>query len=225
MKIDWRTELPQWIVIVAMFLLAALSWPSAPDRIPVHWNAAGAVDRYGGKFEGLLLMPLVASGVYLLMIFLPRFDPGRANYAQFAGAYNIIRLAIVTVLAAVYTLMILLVRGHPVDMSSAVNVLIGGLMIVLGSLMGKVRPNWFVGIRTPWTLSSKLAWNKTHRLGGWLLMIAGLVMIASTGLPAPRNVIISSGTIFAIVAFLFIYSYFVWRADPDKVPPSGTMPA
>jgi uncharacterized membrane protein len=224
MKIDWRKELPHWFVIAAMFLLAAQTWPSVPNRIPVHWNMVGAVDGYGGKFEGLLGLPLVAVGMYLFMLVLPRFDPGRANYAQFAGAYDTIRFAILAVFAAVYSLTVFSVRGNPVDMS-AINVLIGGLMIVIGSLMGKVRPNWFVGIRTPWTLSSKLAWNKTHRLGGWLLMVAGLVMIATAVMPAPWKVIVSSGTILAIVAFLFVYSYFVWRGDPDKVPPAGTMPA
>ncbi len=221
MKIDRRTEVPQWILIAAMLLIATIVWPSAPDRIPVHWNAYGAADRFGGKFEGLLLMPLLSIGIYLLLLLLPRIDPRRANYAQFAGAYNVLRIAILTFLAAVYFLIILLIEGHKVDVSSAVSALVGGLLIVIGSQLGKVRPNWFVGIRTPWTLSSKLAWNKTHRLGGWLFMLAGIVMIASIAAPAPWSLALSMGTIFTVAAFMLVYSYFVWRSDPDKSSPTG----
>jgi uncharacterized membrane protein len=225
MKIDWRIELPNWIVIAAMFLLAAIAWPSAPDRMPIHWNAAGAVNGYGGRFEGLMLIPLVTTGIYLLLLLVPRIDPGRANYAQFASAYNVCRLAVLAFLGAFYALIIFLVRGHAVDVARGASVLIGGQLIVIGSQLGKVRPNWFFGIRTPWTLSSKLAWNKTHRLGGWMLMAGGVVMIASTALPAPWNVAASTGGLLVIGALLFIYSYFVWRSDPDKIPPAGTMPA
>ena len=84
MKPDWRIEGAQIAILVAMFALAIVTWPTAPEQIPVHWNAAGEVDRYGGKFEGLLLLPLMATGPYLLLRFLPRIDPGRANYALFA---------------------------------------------------------------------------------------------------------------------------------------------
>ncbi len=81
MRTNLRAELPHLAVIAAMFLLVAATWSSAPDRIPVHWDLAGQVDRYGGKFEGLLLMPLLTLGIYLLFLVAPRFDPGRANYA------------------------------------------------------------------------------------------------------------------------------------------------
>ena len=82
MKLSWRTELPQLIMIAAMFAVAAWSWPHVPDRIPTHWNFAGEVDGYGGKFVGLLLLPLIASWLYLMMLFMPLIDPGQRNYAR-----------------------------------------------------------------------------------------------------------------------------------------------
>lgn len=88
MRTNWRTEWPHWAMLAAMFLLAAVTWRSAPDRLPVHWGLGGEVDRYGGRFEGLLGLPTLALGLYLLLRWLPRIDPGRANYAQFAGAYG-----------------------------------------------------------------------------------------------------------------------------------------
>lgn len=225
MRTNWRTEWPHWAMLAAMFLLAAATWSWAPDRLPVHWGLGGEVDRYGGRFEGLLGLPALALGLYLLLRWLPRIDPGRANYAQFAGAYALIRLAALAMLALTYGAMHLSLRGYALDMGRVTSLLLGALFIVLGGMLGKVRPNWFVGVRTPWTLSSKLAWTRTNRLGGWLLIAEGATLIVA-GLLVGRWAlaaslpIIGGGTIW-----LTIYSYRVWRDDPDKTPPAGTLPA
>jgi uncharacterized membrane protein len=126
-------------VIAAMFVLAAATWSAAPDRIPVHWDLAGRVDRYGGKFEGLLLMPLLTLGIYLLFLVAPRFDPGRANYTRFWRPYWIMRLAVV-VLALIYGFILLWTWGIQLDVWTVVPILVGGLFVVLGSVMGKIRP-------------------------------------------------------------------------------------
>jgi len=113
MRFAWRIELPQWIVLAAMLTMAAVTWTGAPDRIPVHWNIAGEVDRYGGKFEGLLAIPLLAAGVYLAMLLLPRIDPGRANYARFQNAYATIRISVLVVMAVVYGLVQAWIHHRP----------------------------------------------------------------------------------------------------------------
>jgi len=224
-KTSWRLEAPQIVLIAVMFAAAALAWPVAPDRIPVHWNAAGEVDRYGGKVEGLLLMPLIASGIYLLMRYLPNLDPGRANYARFGGVYATIRIAMLALMAAIQGVVLFSVLRRPMDMPLIVPVLVGSLFVLMGGLMGKIRPNWFVGIRTPWTLSSKVAWVRTHRLGGWLFVAQGLLFILSglLGFSTFNGFVIAS--MFAVIAALFAYSYVVWRADPEKQSPAGTQPA
>ena len=94
MKFSLRTELPQLLLIAGMFALAAWSWPRLPEQIPTHWNLQGQVDGHGDKFVGLLLLPLTALGLYFMMLLLPLADPGGANYRNFAGAYNTIRLGI-----------------------------------------------------------------------------------------------------------------------------------
>jgi uncharacterized membrane protein len=224
-KTEWRLEAPLIALVAAMFAAAALAWPLAPDQIPVHWNAAGEVDRYGGRFEGLLLLPLMAAGIYLLLRYMPNLDPGRANYARFGGAYAVIRVAVLVLMAAIQGIVIFSVLGHPVNMSSVMPMLVGALFLVVGSLMGKIRPNWFVGIRTPWTISSKMSWVRTHRLGGWLFLAQGLLFILTglLGFPAFHYLVI--GTMFVVIATLFAYSYVVWRADPEKQSPAGTEPA
>lgn len=224
MKFNWRTEWLMVLVIFGMFVLAAAAWPTAPQHFPTHWGVHG-VDAYGSRFEGLLLNPLMALGIYALTLVVPRFDPGKANYAQFAGAYTTIRLVIVLFLAVIYVLTVLVAYGRQLDLLTIVLPMFGAVLIVLGNSMGKIRPNWFVGIRTPWTLSSKASWDRTHRFGGWLFIAGGLIVAASVGLPATLMVAMCAAVPLGIVVACFVYSYFAWRADPDKQPPAGTLPA
>jgi uncharacterized membrane protein len=225
MKFQWKVEVPQWIVLAAMFAAGAIAWPNAPERIPAHWNISGQVDRYGGKFEGLLLMPLIALGIYVLMLVLPRIDPGRANYARFAGAYTVIRMTVLGIFALFYTgLHVWLWTGH-LNIAQLAPIVMGLLAIVLGTVLGKIRPNWFVGIRTPWTLSSKMSWGRTHRAGGWVFVSVGLATIVSAFIgPRVAFWVLIGGLVGGTVA-LIVYSYLVWRQDPDKLPPAGTLPA
>jgi len=225
MRIRWQNELVHLALIAAMFVLAAATWSSAPEQIPVHWNAYGAVDRYGGKFEGLLLLPLLALATYGLFLLVPKLDPGRANYEQFAAAYSTLRIAVTLLLAAVYALLQLTIHGYAVNIGMVGPMLVGLLFIVIGNLLGKVRPNWAVGIRTPWTLSSKTSWDKTHRVGGRLFIVAGILMMVTSVLGPPWNLYFGVAMAPFLVVTSFGYSYWVWRGASDKVPPAGTLPA
>jgi uncharacterized membrane protein len=222
MKTNWRIELALLLLIALMFGAALVVWPSAPSDIPVHWNASGQVDRYGGKFEGLLLLPLMALGLYLLMRYLPNIDPGRLNYARFGGAYTAIRAGVLLLMAGIYAMVIAWVLGSPVDMSRAVPLAVGALFVLFGSVLGQVQPNWFVGIRTPWTLSSTESWSRTHRLGGWLFIALG-VLFALTGLLKIGSfAFVVIGAAVAVVAVLVVYSYVIWRNDPSRrTTPNG----
>ncbi len=110
-------------------------------------------------------------------------------------------------------------------MSAVGPLLTGGLLIVIGNLSGKLRPNWFIGIRTPWTLSSKTAWVRTHRIGGRLMVLLGAVLVGAALIGEPRTArSILLGGLLAFALWSLGYSYWVWRGDPDKVPPAGTQP-
>lgn len=212
-------------MIVAMFVYAAIVWGSAPDQIPVHWNLEGTVDRYGGKLEGMLLLPIAALGIYLLLLVIPRIDPGRANYKSFAKTYTIIRVSVTLMMAIIYVATQLAIFKFSVNMGMFVCCAVGIFFLLLGNVMGKIRPNWFVGIRTPWTLSSHLSWNKTHRLGGWLFMLQGLMLIGVGVISTPWALGIMLTTVLGSVAFLVVYSYFVWRSDPNPVSIQEISPA
>jgi len=219
-------EILQLGAIGAMFIAAAVRWGSAPDRIPIHWNAAGEVDGYGGKFVGLLLLPLIAVGLYLLLKYIPRIDPASQNYETFAGTYLLLRVVILLYLAFIYGVMLFAIgREESFPTGDLVVASVGVLFLILGGAMGKFRPNWFAGIRTPWTLTSKLSWTKTHRLGGWVFIAAGMATIAGALVGSTWAIWAMVSVILPGVVLLFAYSYFVWRDDPDRVAAQDVRPA
>lgn len=225
MKFTWRTEWPLWALLAAMLALAAVTWPHAPDRIPTHWGVNGEVNGYGGKFEGLLLIPIVSLAIYILFLFLPKIDPARANYAHFAGAYNVFRFTILLFLALLYGVIHLWIRGHRVPVETIAPMFAGGMFVVIGRVMGRLRPNWFIGIRTPWTLSSKRAWAKTHRVAGWVFTIVGLLLIVDGAVHSTALLIATIALMGVGLLGTVAYSYFIWRDDPDRAPPAGTLSA
>lgn len=225
MKLSWRIELPLLALIATMFVVAAVAWSYAPERMPVHWNAAGEVDRWGGKFEGLLLLPMLAVGIYALTIVLPMFDPGRGNYRNFPKAYNAIRIAILVFLAAIYAILLLTAFGHNVNVTMVMMFMAGGLFVVIGNYMSKIRPNWFVGVRTPWTLSSKLSWDKTHRLAAWLFLFMGLLFIAAAFVTNTWTILVVLVIDAICVIWMIVYSYLVYRSDPHRTTPAGITPS
>jgi uncharacterized membrane protein len=219
MKTSWRSEALSLLLLVAMFVAAGVVWPSAPDEIPTHFGGSGEPDSYGGKFEGLLILPLSALGLYVLLLVLPRVDPRKEHYARFQGAWTAIRTVFVAFFAGVYGVVVLRAKGVHVDTLVVVGLMLGLFLMVLGNYFGKLRSTWFVGIRTPYTLSSEEAWNKTHRLGGKLLFLFGLALAV---LALFHKEWVSSYTIpaglFGLILILYLYSYLVWRKDTAAGP-------
>ena len=227
-KVRWTSGALEWMmlgILSQMFVASLVSWPFAPEKIPVHWNLRGEVDGYGGPFTGLFLLPLLTVGLHLLLFVLPRLDPRGDNYAQFAVTYRIIRAAVLLLMAFIHAGIILFVFGWTVNMSLLVSLLVGGLIILLGNYMGKIRPNWFVGVRTPWTLASKTSWVKTHRQARWVFIPGGLAIIL-TGMMRSSYALIAALSILVIgTIWLVIYSFIVWKNDTNRVSALETTPA
>jgi uncharacterized membrane protein len=215
-KATWKVDALALGMIAAMFALAAISWSAAPDQIPVHWNWAGEPDRFGGRLEGLLALPLAAAGVYVLLLFLPRLDPRRKNYDAFAGPFATIRTVVIGLLLGLDAVTLLWIRGERAHVNGLVAAEIGVALLLLGNYLPKVKSNWFVGVRTPWTLSSEASWRQTHRLAGWLFTASGILTVA-TALAYPdvaRTVML--GTLAAAGGTSIVYSYFAWKNDPAR---------
>lgn len=218
MKIKWRSEGMSLSLLLAMFIVAGFTWSLASDSIPVHWGITGQPDRYGGKFEGLLGIPLVALAIYLLLLFLPRIDPRRVNYDKFSGVYLVLRIVIVAFMAGIYTVQVMWVRGIAVDMTVVVPLILGLLLMVIGNYLGKLRSTWFVGIRTPWTLSSEESWLKTHRLGGRFFVLLGLALAVASAFHNAWAFCIVGIVAVILLIFLVVYSYIVYREERASHP-------
>ncbi len=208
-------------IVVVMLAVSAWAWPQIPDdaQIPIHWGPSGAVDGYGPKWLGLLVLPAVALGLAALLAFIPNIEPRRENLARSGTAYVAICLAALGFLGAIHVVAVIAALGGDVDMTAVALIGAGVLFVVIGNFLGKTRSNWFLGIRTPWTLSSDLAWTRTHRVGGWLFLALGLVTVVTTIVIGAEIAIWVMLAMLAIgVVFLFGYSYFVWRDDPARQP-------
>jgi uncharacterized membrane protein len=213
-------SIPLMVLIIAF---SALGWFMAPEGqpIPVHWNAAGEVNRTGGPGEAFLVIPAVALGLVLVFAVAPTIDPRGRNLQRSSALWLtgwIGGLAILAVAQGAITLTAIGVidAGTPTFgriIGSAVAVFIA----VIGNVLGKARPNWFGGIRTPWTLSSDRSWDVTHRWAGRLFMLAGLLSIPALWLaPVDTGWIIMASFIGIAVLIPFVISYFVWRNDSRR---------
>jgi len=208
------------VVVGALLALNAWSWLQLPAdaQVPIHWGPDGQANGYASKTVGLLLLPLVTLGVAALFWIIPVIEPRRANILKSGKAYSAIWVAVVLMLAAVDVVAVAAAMGAELDMTLIVFVATGALFIVIGNYLPKVRPNYMVGIRTPWTLTSDLSWDRTHRVGGRLFVLEGLVFIL-IGLvrPAPEAlVVVLIGGIAVMLVFVFAYSYRVWTGDPAR---------
>jgi uncharacterized membrane protein len=163
------------LVLILTAVITLVAYPVMPDVVASHWNAAGELNGTMPKFWGLLLIPLLMLAFCALFAVLPRIDPLRENYQKFQNYYEGFVLIFSVFFLIVQLQIILWGLGIPVSPNLVMPLLIGGLFIYLGFLLEHAEPNWFVGIRTPWTLSSPSVWRKTHDLGGNLFKLAGFV--------------------------------------------------
>jgi uncharacterized membrane protein len=199
------------ITLTALSLIGTfLVYPRLPDIIPTHWNASGQIDGMGSRNLVFVLgsIPLL---LYILMIFLPKMDPRKENFEVHKKAYGITIIAIMLVMIALHWITIYAALGYHVDVGILVRVMIGILFIVMGNYMGQIRPNYFFGIRTPWTLSNEQVWQKTHRMGSYAFVIAGVLTAASVFIKGAAGFILMLSVMFAILIFTFGYSYHEYR--------------
>ncbi len=206
------------IILALMFLISFWAWMQIPagTQVPIHWNVQGEVDGYGSKFWGLLLQPLITTGIVLLFAAIPRLEPRRQNLLRSIKAYTRFWVAFIVFMLVLHLALVAATLGYGLQIGLIVPLMVGVLFVVIGNYMGKIRSNFMMGIRTPWTLSSELAWNKTHRLGGKLFMLTGAVTILAAlfGSPEATFMIMMAG-VFGIFLVAFPYSYIIWKNDPE----------
>lgn len=207
-----------YIVAALSFIFSLIVLPTLPNPTPTHWNVNGQVDGYGSPLVAAFLAPGIMLVMLVLRPLLPRLDPRRENYPAFAGTYGLIMNAVVLFLAVINVTTLGYSLGWPIDVSRVVLAGVGLLFALLGSELGRVQPNFFVGIRTPWTLADPEVWRQTHQVGGRLFVGCGLALLVS-GLLLPPVVgfAVTMAAVVLIVGFSFGYSYWLWRRHAGQV--------
>jgi len=205
-----------YLVALAAALLSAWAYPRLPPRVATHWGLAGQPDGYSAKWLAVTLLPLMILAVRGLAAVLPRIDPKGENYRKFAGTYWLIFNGVMVFMGLVHLAVLAYGLGAPVRMERVVPAGVGVLLMVVGNYLTRVQPNWFVGIRTPWTLSSESVWRRTHRVGGWLMAGGGALMAVTAFLPARVHLVIFFATLVLVSVVPLVLSYVWWKREPKN---------
>ncbi|MBN2115466.1 MAG: SdpI family protein [Anaerolineales bacterium] len=204
------------LMLAAATLAGLLLWNQLPDQMASHWNVNDQVDGYMSKFWGVFLLPLITLAMLALFLVIPAIDPLKANIAKFREVFNLFIVLIVAFMVYIYGLTLAWSLGYTgFKMSGAMLPAIGLLFIFAGFMMRKARRNFFIGIRTPWTLSSDTVWHKTHQLGAVLFMISGVLAFIGGifgGLTAFWLMFIP---IIGSTIFLLVYSYVLYQRETN----------
>jgi uncharacterized membrane protein len=210
-----RTTLIISLVLIAAAALAgALLWNQLPEQMASHWDVNDQVNGYMPRFWGVFLMPLVTLGMLVLFLVIPSIDPLKANIAQFREAFNLFIVLIVGFMIYVHSLTLAWSLGYQgFKMSTAMLPFMGLLFIVIGFMLRKAKRNFFIGIRTPWTLSSDLVWDETHRLGAILFMVSGALAVIGGFFGGMVAFWLLFVPLIGSTLFLLGYSYVLYRRE------------
>jgi uncharacterized membrane protein len=211
-----KSEIFSWVLIIIAGVSSVYFYQHFPARVISHWNFAGQPDGWSGRGVGAFSIPAVLLGIYFLFLVIPYLDPRKERYVEFVKPYNIFRNIILLIMTIVYFVASLNNIGFNLDVGAWISSVIGILFIVLGNYLGKIKPNWFVGIRTPWTLSSEVVWNKTHRFGGKVFVVSGIILILTNLSPLSWRLPLLIINITILLFGTIIYSYIAYLAEKKK---------
>lgn len=212
MNTNIKREWPLLLILVVTLIAAIMVYPRMPEQVPIHWNAQGEVDNYGSRLFGTFLLPLLNILMYILFIILPKLDPKRANYSKFDSSYLTIRYSMHLFFALMFGVTAAVSLGYPVQIDKWIPAGVAVLFIVLGNIMGRVRHNYFVGFRYPWTLANEEVWRRTHQFGAKLMVIGGFA--ALLGVIFTRGsvsfIVLMAGLLIPTI-ITTIYSYVIYK--------------
>jgi uncharacterized membrane protein len=200
------------LVFILTAMMTLVMYPIMPEVVASHWNAAGDMDGTLPKFWGLTLIPILMCFFCALMGVLPRIDPLRDNYRKFQDYYDGFIFVFAVFFFFIQLEIILWGLGIFVSPNLIMPVMIGILFIYVGFLLEHTEPTWFVGIRTPWTLSSGSVWKKTHQKGAVLFKLAGVVSMAGV-LAGTYAYLFILVPVLAVAISTVVYSYTEFRKE------------
>ena len=196
-------------IAMLTFAINIITYPHMPNRVPVHWGVTGEPDQYGTKGRQLAMgiLPLL---LFFVVSFMPRIDPKKENFKKHENAYSITIFVIILFISCLNLSGLFSSLGYNVPFQKVVPVALGLLLIVLGNYMTQFRHNYFVGFRTPWTLASEYVWKKTHRFGGYVFVLVGIVPLSALFI-GKIGMYLFIGALAIGMIGTYVYSYLVFR--------------
>lgn len=209
-----KKEWAAWLITLAPAIYLAITWDNIPDQVPLHYNFKGEADRMGSKAELAWLIPLVMIGLYGLLAVIPGIDP-KFQLRNMGARYTQIKLAVLVMLSVIFVAIVHSVQpGVGAGFMSFLPVVMAVLLPLMGNYLQSVKPNYFIGFRTPWTLQNDAVWKKTHRFGGKLWFFAGLALIPALLLtPADTRWIVFLAVVILIALAPLVYSFVAFRNE------------
>lgn len=197
-------------ICAVSFIATIFMLPLLPEQIPIHWNVRGEIDNYASKYFSLVTagLPII---LYGLMKVLPNIDPKKENYKKHSRSYQVIIFVLLLFFLILHWVTIGITMGMNINLSIIINIIIGILFIILGNEMPRIRHNYFLGIKTPWTIADERTWIKTHRVGGYVFGLIGILFLLTSLFTTPIMFTITLGATLGGVLFLFIYSYSIYK--------------
>jgi uncharacterized membrane protein len=200
------------VIVIAAVALSLAVYSRLPAEIPTHWNMAGKIDKYSPKAVGAFLMPAFMLGLAALFVALPAISPKGFEIDEKSRGYRAIFIALLMFMLGIHVLSLLAAMNISRSMPVTPPFLVGAVLIILGNYLPKVRRNFFIGIRSPWTLADEDVWFRTHRFGGLLLVVCGVLLMAIGPFLQGRA---SAIAVFALVVLAalasVIYSFVIYR--------------
>lgn len=199
-------------LVLLSFILSIYFYPQVPDQMATHWDSQGEVNGYMSKFWGTFFMPLLITGLVILFLVIPKIDPRKENIEMFRKHYEGFRLILILFLVMVHLHILLWNTGTQISPNAVIPLGMGLLFYYAGVLTENAEQNWFIGIRTPWTLSSEKVWKRTNRLGGKLFRIAGITAFSGVFFPEYAIYFILVPAVIVVVITV-VYSYLEYKKE------------
>lgn len=211
MKLNLKTELPLIGIVFAPFIYLFYIWDTLPEKVPTHWNTSGEIDDWGSKFSLFLLLFLLPVLTYLVTVFIPIIDP-KNKINKMGGKFQQLKFGLVTLMSFLAIIIIYSSKNKSFSDTNLIYVPIGLLFMLLGNFFKVIQPNYFIGIKTPWTLESPEVWKLTHLLAGKIWIVGGLFIVFFTFI---IDAVYFNYVFLSTIAFLVLiptfYSYFKFK--------------
>lgn len=211
MTMNLKKELPLIAIVLLPFMYLAYLWNELPNQVPIHWNLKGEIDRYGDKSELILIPFLLPVLSYAIFLVVPKIDP-KNKLNNMGNKLQAIKFVLTTFMSILSLFIIYTAKHQTLTNPNYIVLLVGLLYLIFGNYFKTVKPNYFIGIRTPWTLENESVWKATHQLGGKMWFIGGIVVIVSSLLLEKQQNLILFLVITSIITIVpFVYSYLKYK--------------